>query len=439
MYLTLTILTGVIASGSMAWAYYRTRDTFHPLVLMAPMLLALYVFVPLKLWTEDSLSIFFTVEQLEFVQWVNLLGVTCLCLGALMGDRKGTVEPSAIPELHPLARKRVTRSAMLLGTLGVLAFGYLIVNVGGLQNAFGGPHGGGWSDSGHVRDMVWLGVVAIVLIFISRMGAKLPLPEKLACLVFSMPFLVRGFLGARRGPTFVIFTLLGLGWYLRHGRRPRLTTLLVLGSALALLLLFIVSNRGSIYLGSDWRLDQPPTQSLEGGIGNEVVFGAGAILHASRGDNYYWGRRYFGLLFVRPIPRLWWPTKYEDFGVGDMDTQNIGSGGPVFWWTLGWEGPEGAYPGIVADMWLEFWWFSLLFLGVIGWIHVRVWRSAVSGNRVAVGAYMLMVSFMLFLVFQNTLEMLFRFLITGIPAFLVWRWANRKESSINLREAVRTK
>ena len=50
----------------------------------------------------------------------------------------------------------------------------------------------------------------------------------------------------------------------------------------------------------------------------EFIYASGLILSAEQLDHFYWGQRYFTLLFVRPIPKLIWPTKYEDLGLGWM-------------------------------------------------------------------------------------------------------------------------
>ena len=57
------------------------------------------------------------------------------------------------------------------------------------------------------------------------------------------------------------------------------------------------------------------------------LYGAGAILHADALGAYGWGRRYAIVLFVRPIPRFLWPSKYDDaadfLGRPSIETRDI--------------------------------------------------------------------------------------------------------------------
>ena len=87
-------------------------------------------------------------------------------------------------------------------------------------------------------------------------------------------------------------------------------------------MLFLASNRRNLYLGSERDVDTEAFEEAlvvgEGSGGQEFIYSSGLILSAEQLDHFYWGQRYFTLLFVRPIPTLIWPTKYEDLGLGWM-------------------------------------------------------------------------------------------------------------------------
>ena len=83
------------------------------------------------------------------------------------------------------------------------------------------------------------------------------------------------------------------------------------------------------------------------------------------------------IFFIRPIPRFLWPSKYQDasriLGIPDLEV-NLGTGGrKISFGTLGW-----AWwllvlaPGIVADMWLEFW-VVFVFSFVSDWLVLWEW------------------------------------------------------------------
>jgi hypothetical protein len=212
-----------------------------------------------------------------------------------------------------------------------------------------------------------------------------------------------------------------------RARRPRLTTTALGGLGLGLLLLFLVAHRDQIYLGSEFDFGQDTrTFAFTAGSGNEFVYGAGAILHADGVGEYWWGRRLAIVLFVRPVPKLVWPSKYDDaaaaLGTPSIAT-NLGVGTDEFRETVGWTGATGAAPGIVADLWIEFWWASLLALLGLGWCYGRVWSRAVSQGGIWATLYCLMFSLSAFLVMQTLEAFIYRLLLIAVPGLLAWWYA----------------
>ena len=427
MYFVLLLLTALVAGGSALAAHRRTRDLFHPLVLIAPMLVVLYVLLPLKLAGDDVLRAFFAEGELEFVGSVNLIGVAAFCLGCFYAAQRRILPPAEPAPLPTRFRERIYVVGVLLGCAGVAAYVVGLVNVGGFVAAYSETYGGGWSEIGYVRDAVSLCIPGIILVIASCANRRATRKELLACFVFALPFLLQGLLGARRGPTFVVLAALGVSWYMVRGRRPRAVVLFGAGVGLGVLLLFLVSNRGNISLNSDFNFENSGLEYLEVdnpdyGTGNEYIYGAGTILHTQATGEFYWGRRYFAEVFIRPIPRQIWQTKYEDFGVEAIE-RNAGTRGEDFISTLGWTGTEGAAPGLIADLWLEFWWFYVPVIAFVGWAYGRAWRAANLRGGFAILIYVFMVALSLFLVFQTVEAILVRFLFMLVPAWLGWRWA----------------
>lgn len=429
MFLVLIILTGLIAARALVLAYHRSRDIFHPLVITLPMIVALYVLLPLKLYYDGSLTSFFSEQDLLFVQLINLLGIVSYCWGTLVGSGRQRLAPPTEPlHLSPVFRQRVLAGGLILGAVGVAAYAFTIINVGGFYQAYSQAYSGGWSDSGYIRDAVSLCIPGIVFILISRMEKKLGLLPAILLGAFAAPFVIQGVLGARRGPTFLVIAAAGLCWYMVRGRRPRPLYFALVGVCLGMLMLFLVSNREQIYLGSSWNLDKGIFEYLKvedsnQGTGNEYIYGGGSILNASLGGDFYWGRRYFAEAFVRPIPRQLWPNKYADIGLAQLE-ENAGTGGGSFAETVGWSGAEGAAPGMVADLWLEFWWLALPALFALGWAYGRVWRLACrSEGEFSTVIYVFMASLSVFLVFQTMEAIMVRFIFMAGSSWLIWRWA----------------
>jgi hypothetical protein len=194
--------------------------------------------------------------------------------------------------------------------------------------------------------------------------------------------------------------------------------------ALGWLVLFLVTNRGNIYLGSDFDVKTDVSGVVEKpDTGNEYIYGSGTMLAAIRRDHYFWARRYLAQVLVRPIPSAIWPTKYQDFGVPEL-LNNAGTG-EGFADALGWVGAVGSAPGIVADLWVEFWWLSIAAMAVLGWSYAFVWRKAVLAGGPWATQYVIISAISIYLVMQTMEAVIFRTLLLSIPCWLTWRWALR--------------
>jgi oligosaccharide repeat unit polymerase len=433
MYVLLLFATGVVAIVSLIIAFRRTRDPFHPLVLICPMFIALYAILPLKLLYDDDLRSFLSESNLIFAQTITLFGVFTFCAGCLVASWKKATPPTTAFQISRSLRRRILIGALVLGVIGFGAYWLGISNAGGFEAAYGRAYGGGVTDFGYIREASSLCIPAIVFILLARKGPW-PTPlELLAIIIFALPSILQGVLGARRGPSFLIVSTIGLGWYMMRNRRPSVLIVLKVGLVVALLLLLLVSNRDNIFLGSDWDLENTPLEYTKAGPANEYIYGAATIIHASMTNEYYWGKRYLVVLFVRPIPIQLWPKKYEDVGIPQME-ENLGTGGEALSYTVGWAGAPGASNGIVSDMWIEFWWVGLAALFVIGWLYGFSWRRAYVNGQFATVVYVIIASLSLYLVSQTLEAMLYRFLYMIIPAWLFWSLAKnvRRQKSRRL-------
>jgi hypothetical protein len=422
-------LTGLAVLAAVVLAWVIHRDSFHPLIYIGPMLLFLYSFLPLYLaiTQREELRGYIGDGDLIYVQILNGLGAIGLCAGILLGSGPamgGRPQPW-LPSDH--FSRRLAGAAIVVGLIGLAAYVYMLANVGGFGGAYGRAYGGVWADSGYIRDLQYLTITALVLLLAARTGRRLSAIDGGWIVLFASPWLIHGLLGARRGPTFMVLVAVCAGWYFMRSRRPRLTTTMFAGLSLGILLLFLVAHRDQIYLGSDFDFGGGvQSYAFEAHSGNEFIYGAGAILHADATGEYWWGRRYATVLFVRPVPRFLWPSKYDDaaaiLGTPSIET-NMGVGTDAFRETVGWSGSRGAAPGIVADMWIEFWWASLLVILFLGWCYGRIWSRAVTHGGISVVVYCLMFSLSIFIVMQSLQAMLFRILLLAVPGLLAWWFA----------------
>ena len=192
-------------------------------------------------------------------------------------------------------------------------------------------------------------------------------------------------------------------------------------------MLFLVTNRQNIYLGSDRDVTVDVGAVVEKpDTGNEYIYGAGGLLSSEQRNSFYWGRRYLAQVLIRPIPHTLWPTKYEDFGLPEM-THNAGTG-EGFEETLGWQGAVGSAPGIVADLWMEFHWWNLPVLFLLGRFFGSAWRSAQLAGGLATAQYVIMAALSIYFVMQTMEAVIFRLLILSLPLRLVWYLAREGQT-----------
>lgn len=414
---------GVCAFG-IWYGYMRSKDVFHPVMFIGPVLAFLYAWMPLRLHRSEELSGYFDMDQLLFVQTINLLGVIAFFCGCLSVDADMRGVPPLSRTLPYQVVRRLVLGGTIVGCIGATAWLVSIINVGGLYNAFSQPYSGGWDDSGYVRDGSIL-LLASILLLLGGLAFRRPYVHHVALTVFfTLPWLIQAILTSRRGPTFALAITIAFGWYLNRNRRPAIVTVALGGVCIGYLILFLVTNRNSIYLGSDRELTTDVTEIVEKPhTGNEYIYGAGSILSAERRDEYFWGRRYLAQVLVRPIPTAIWPNKYADFGVPEL-LNNAGTGEGIAD-TMGWVGAVGSAPGIVADLWIEGSWFAIPMMAVFGWCYAFVWRKALLVGKAWVAQYAILGALALYLVMQTMEAVIFRCLLLSIPVWLVWNWAMR--------------
>ena len=422
MFELLLVLTAVIAVAGLVIAYDGSRDVFHPLVFAGPMLAFLYAWMPWKLLQHNGLESFFDNDQLVHVQTLNILGVLAFVVACLAAGVR--LPPQRSNALSPRIARRLLWGSAATGSIGLTCWLTTIIHVGGFTAAFSNSYSGGWDDSGYVRDGSLLLLVGVLFAVTSLSAGGPRLPGVLLALCFTFPWASSALLMGRRGPTFALVVVGLMGWYFNRGKRPPLLAVAAAGVCLGWFVLFLVTNRQEIYLGSDFDVKTDVSTMVEKpDTGNEFIYGSGTVLSAERRDHYFWFRRYLAQVMVRPIPSSIWPTKYEDFGVPEL-LYNAGTG-EGFGDTLGWVGAVGSAPGIIADLWVEAWWLAVPVMGLIGWAYGFVWRRAAVRGGPWATQFVCLAALSIYLIMQTGEAMIFRTLLLSVPSWLAWKWALR--------------
>jgi len=420
VYLILLYLTGLAAFGSAAIAYLCTRDTFHPLMFLGPMLAYPYFVTPLML-DQDVVERFLPTEWLPFVQMVYLMGVVSLALGALYAGRPRQRRTAGDWSLTPRLRGRLRLAGQALGLIGVAAYFHMVFNVGGFQAAYGEAHGQGWAASGYVREARFWVLPGLLLFMLSRGGRGFRWQDLLWMSLLGGPLLFHGIVGGWRGHTFAVLATVGIGWYMIRARRPSLVTFVCAGVVLALIVLTLVTHRSMLALGGEafeFRGTEAYAEfTARESRGNEYILGSGLIIDAAIRDEYQWGGRYVTNILIRPVPRGVWPTQYRDVSRW-LGIEGYGTVLP----TLGWAPTGGASVGFLADMWKQFWWLGLVVVFVLGRLYGVVWRRACESGGLWVITYVLLIALSLYMT-QQTVPgaFLWRLMLMAGAAWIVWR------------------
>lgn len=408
-------LTIAIAVAAFFSAYRRYRDPFHPLIFIMPMFIFIYGYMPLKqLWSGELFS-WVTPEQAAFTQMLALGVLVAFIFGCEKGVQAHV--PEASPATYDLGSMQ--KGAYVLGSIGLLAWVYMLRQSGGFAGAYGRGDGMVWNDIGYVRDSSYLLLVAILLLLSPQAFSPRRIAWWMAIFIFSAPWVAQAALGARRGPTFVLFVGIGVSWYMARNSRPSLGLTVAAGALLGLLLLFLVANRGSIYFGSDQQLSTDKVGEVaKAGAENEYIFGVGSIAASRATNHYFWGKRLLAQFLVRPIPRQIWPNKYADFGVPELEE----AGGQAdLEGVMGWKAVPGAAPAMVADLWAEFSWGAIPFAAVWGWAYGYSWKRASISGAAWITQYVIFLLLSVYLITQDLEAVVFRLIILSVFARWIWR------------------
>lgn len=415
MFETLIWATAALCIGGALQAYWAYKDVFHPAVIILAMSAFIYVLMPFELHRDGTLWNYVTLEQATWAHSIVLAALLCLLIGLHIGSAVRPLPQSAFD----YDQRTLHRGAYITGAVGLAAWAYAVRNAGGVTAVFGRAKGMGWSEFGFIREAAYLIIVALLLLMSPQGFAPRNKLWLAAILVLSLPHTMQGLLGAQRGPTFLIFVTLGASWYLARGKRPSLPLMFGAGAALGLLMLILVTNRGRIHLGTEEELSTDVSGFFEANEANEYIFGVGCMVAATEEGRFFWGKRYAAQVLVRPVPRQIWPNKYEDFGVPEL-LMNAGVAGPGLSTIMGWQEMPGAAAAMVADVWVEFSWFTFPFMVAIGYWYGSTWRKAVTAGGPWITQYTILMLLSIYMVSQSGEAVIFRLLILSVPTWWVW-------------------
>ncbi|CAD72649.1 MAG TPA: hypothetical protein DDX19_22730 [Rhodopirellula baltica] len=417
-------LTGFAIAIALQSSWKRSHDPLHPTFLFAFPSIAVYIAQPTWLVLSDYTRFhsYLDPNQFQQVALLNLIGLISLFAGS---NGPNSAEPVSAGRQFARDHRGLRLISVFLGVTSIIGYLYCIHSVGGFSEAYGRGKGGGWSDIGYVRETPWLSIPATTLMAISN--RKLGWKEYLWIATFSFPLLFHGLVGGRRGFIAAGFLTIAISRWLATGRRPRVFRLSIFAIALGILLLAVVANRKQTSLVHGVSLDRGlKSYAVVSSSGTEYIYG-GAVMLASQAQNiHFYGKRYLTVVFIRPVPSQIWPQKYqfasEFLSIPNLAAKgsNLGTGELDFASTVGFHASVGAAPGLVADLYLEFWYFYVFALFAVGRSYWFAWHRAMLGNHFWGTAYIVMAALSIYLILQTLEAMLFRFLFATGFVFITW-------------------
>lgn len=418
-------LTGCLLAGYWLWSYGRCRDALQPAIYILPMMAYQYVVRPWFLYQNGQLQRFFEGSAaLELSALVHLVGVWGFCAGCLPKGATQRAAPTSTIPLSAQARQNLMRIALVLGCIALGLYYYSLVEGGGILKAFGRPKGGGARlASGYFAEAIGLCLPALVLLFLAWRHQRMHLGHWAIVLLLASPYLLTGFLGTRRGPTFMVLGGMAFTWFLV--RAGKVGILRVLGAVgfVSLVAVVLFTNRPRLYIGSeqplDWSAPWQYLRGLEASEGDDYVVATAHIATCHGTGKFGWGRRFLITYLVRPIPKQLWPTKYQDanrwlFGEeGGLSAQDFAA-------QLGWTPAAGSATGGVADVFREFSWLTPVAMYFYGMFFRVVWYGARTRQGVWILLYVLAASLSIYVPTQSASAVFHRFLFLSVPLVLLW-------------------
>ncbi len=442
------LLTAVVILGALLVSYRRTGDPLSPLVTFAPMLFYVYAYHPFVIQfgeipittamnserslfvaettsaTNPLFSFFPRQGDVEYILLVNLISVSAFCLGASYYRRSvGSEQRFRILEraASPRVRQRFLQLSLVLGTLGFVAFWWLVSRSGGPVRMFSHPKPFLVSTSGYIGEMPMLTYPALLLLAATWQGQCLTLSRLLTLLYVASPQISWAIIGKRRGTIFLIAAMLAACWFLIKNKKPNWKVIIGGVGMLGLLLLFVVTHRQASPQ-EDLGLQATLTGSHPLTTGDEFVAAGATILASEQYGHHFWGARACSMFVIRPIPSVFWPTKWQDMGLGWMETQPGLYGLTTSQWNaaLGFSPALGTAGGFVADAYLEWAWGGVLACYCLGFGFSWLWKQWGLRGGVWTALYIEAMILSIYLPSQSLGAWSYRFALLAVPTAIVF-------------------
>jgi oligosaccharide repeat unit polymerase len=449
----LTLATGVVILVIASIGFRRTRDPLSPVVVFTPMLLYVYVYSPLSILIRPEFAeVFPEPDDLVIVHVLNLLCVIGLLVGSSWDRRAARLEDRRFKildrELRGHTRNRLLSFGVFCGAFANAAFWFMVYYSGGFLRVFSQDKPVLYNpfDSGYFGELPMMCYPALLMLALAWQGKKLHVHRVAMFALVGLPQLIMATAGGRRGPAFLIACTLFGCWCIVRQRRPKLSYVMLGVCALGLFVVLLGEHRSRLFqpwrIGEDWVTERQITPASDLSVGEEYIFGSGLVLTANQYTRHFWGVRYFATFFVRPIPKQIWPGKYEDLGLGWMESRFAYAGFSLSEWidAVGFVPAVGSAGGMAADLFLEFSWGAVLACFLIGRMYSWSWKRWTTHGGLWTLLYVEMLILSIYLPAQSLGAWGYRAILLGLPTLGIWKFViARDQRSRSIRAPLATR
>jgi hypothetical protein len=192
-------------------------------------------------------------------------------------------------------------------------------------------------------------------------------------------------------------------------------------------MLALVTYRNQIYIGSNLNLNADVLAEeiftpKAVGPGDEVIVSTGLILTVAECGHVNWGWQWLVTCFVRPIPREWWPTKYEDTAIWES-----GNSAGIFFYSssewmksVGFIPPIGSAVGFDATMFQDFSWAGLIACYFFGKLFGYVWYKEQHEKGFWQLLFVILLAVSVYVPTQGAVDVITRLMTAAIPTGVLW-------------------
>lgn len=448
MFDLLALACGLVVAFVAVSTYFRYGDAFHPAVFIAPLMFAGYCLWPLVLNRSGDLEFLIGPEDSARIQAYYLVALTVFFVAMATGANRKPLKQRKLSPWQDIAatvhgahaRRRLRRLAVILAVVALAAYWYSISNAGGFDQAYSRYKGGGYAASGYIGEAALLAYPAVLIYALARQGRGFGVTDWIIILVMISPNLFQGTFGVRRGPLFISLAILFVSWVVARGRVPGLLRTVLVVSSILLAVGFMWTQR-QIWFSDD--ISGETRSGLESTFlpsttelwQNDYVSGMGSALITEYYDAHFWGKRWFVDLIIRPIPRQIWPNKYADVGAYWKEGGNpTGFDELSQIHVLGFPLPEGHSIGVLSDLYSEWSWVALFFLGLLGAFLRWLWFKHRTVGQVWTVLFLVGIGLCVYLPTQSFSAWYQRYLIMALGSYFAWRWVVGKDLKARTEE-----